>query len=562
MQAADATATAALRATQQKASGEYPPASEFRLLDESYWNPDAAVCETDAAGPRPEPGAGTALPGLPVSIMSVTAVPAAADGPEADSSAHEAVTNAATQPSAEKISTTTGNQPQPTALSAQVSTITAAVPQSSNSTASTLQNAGETSCNAQVLKALVEEWTPYNEVDSMSDDHLANWVTLCSSIRPCAEGTTLSLTASDAAAFTKSLCKARAPSSQRGGNNVKYMHHLRKAAIAAHETGKGPALPQHLYDLLLPGSNGATTPSEYTIVEKPGMLLHWMYGPMRGGAPKQVKLIMAAVNVSRGELLEHERADWTAKGLGVISGDTVVAPGPNDPSAPRLGLKWTRGFAAQLAALSQGVRSERAFPRDLKLGNIIAVSIPEAWAIVVLMACYNTREPLEHRFKPKHYRTCVHKTYTHVLKNYHRLVFEVASDVNTGSYTLQEGGYPCCTETNKHLERDDLTAQLDTIRKEALQEIIQKHVKKQSYCPAVRLLEKKYFMFERSSPRFTDATSKETALTLLVLASEFAFTNDWEEWVIPAMKSTVRRDCTEHFCAITQQVVRTWARTR
>ena len=168
------------------------------------------------------------------------------------------------------------------------------------------------------------------------------------------------------------------------------------------------------------------------------------------------------------------------------------------------------------------------------------------------MACYDTREPLEHRFKPKHYRTCVHKMYKHVLKNYHQLVFAVTSDVNTGSYTLQEGGYPCCTETNKHLERDDLTAQLDTIRKEALQDIIQKRVKKQSYCPAVRLLEKKYFMFERSSPRFTDATSKETALTSLVLASEFAFTNDWEEWVIPAMKSTVCRDCTEHFCAITQ----------
>ena len=75
VQAADATATAALGATQQKASEEYPPASEFRLLDESYWNLDVAVCETDAAGPRPEPGADTALLGLPASIMPVTAVP-------------------------------------------------------------------------------------------------------------------------------------------------------------------------------------------------------------------------------------------------------------------------------------------------------------------------------------------------------------------------------------------------------------------------------------------------------------------------------------------------------
>ena len=260
VQAADATVTAALGA------------SEFRLVPESDWHSDADVCETDAAGPRPEPGADTALPGLPVSIMSVTAVPTAADGPEADSSTQEAVTNAATQPPAERISTTSGDKSQPTALSAQVSTVTAAVPQSSNSTASTLQNAGETSCNAQVLKALVDEWTQYNEVDSMSDDHLANWVTLCSSIRPCADGTTLSLTASDAAAFTKSLRKARTPPSQRGGNNVQYMHPLRKAAMTAHEADKGPALPKHLYDLPLPGSNGDTTPSEYTIVERPGCI--------------------------------------------------------------------------------------------------------------------------------------------------------------------------------------------------------------------------------------------------------------------------------------------------
>lgn len=96
----------------------------------------------------------------------------------------------------------------------------------------------------------------------MSNDHLANWVTLCSSIQPCAEGTTLSLTASDAAAFAKSLRKVRAPSSQQGGNNVQYMHRLCKAAMTAHKTGKGPALSKHLYDLLLPGSNSVTTQCE------------------------------------------------------------------------------------------------------------------------------------------------------------------------------------------------------------------------------------------------------------------------------------------------------------
>ena len=48
VQAADATAKAA--------HGEYPPASEFELVPETFWK-DAVDCETGAAGPKPEQGA-------------------------------------------------------------------------------------------------------------------------------------------------------------------------------------------------------------------------------------------------------------------------------------------------------------------------------------------------------------------------------------------------------------------------------------------------------------------------------------------------------------------------
>ena len=98
VQAADATVTAA--------RGEFPPASEFELVPEAYWK-DAVDCETDAAGPKPEQGADAALPGLPASIMSVTAAPTVADGSEP---VRADVALADTQPSAERISTASGSR--------------------------------------------------------------------------------------------------------------------------------------------------------------------------------------------------------------------------------------------------------------------------------------------------------------------------------------------------------------------------------------------------------------------------------------------------------------------
>ena len=69
-----------------------------------------------------------------------------------------------------------------------------------------------------------------------------------------------------------------------------------------------------------------------------------------------------------------------------------------------------------MTAMSQAVHSEKASPGKLGLSNIIVVTIPEAWTILVLMVCYDTKLKLKHRFQPEHYKTCVTKAYKHMLK--------------------------------------------------------------------------------------------------------------------------------------------------
>ena len=325
------------------------------------------------------PGADTALPDLLSTIMTVTAVPA--DVSKADSSAPRTVTITATHPPAERISTATGNHLQPAALSAQGSATAATTSQTPSSTTSVSQNADVGNARKQALKVLVEQWTEYDEVDSMTDRSLAKLVGLYSTIRVRADDTTLTLTTAEAAAFVRSLRKARIPRCMdpppqhelAQGSDGRHLHRLRKAAVEAHKANKGPVLPEHLHDLALPGDNGSTTPHEYTIEHMSGTLLQWMFESksMRTGPRKQIKFVTAAVNTTRYDLPEHEQADWLANGLGMLSGDTVVAPTANDPQASIWGYKWTRGFAAIMAAMSQAVHSEKASPGRLGLSDII-----------------------------------------------------------------------------------------------------------------------------------------------------------------------------------------------
>jgi len=253
------------------------------------------------------PGADTALPDLLSTIMTVTAVPA--DVSKADSSAPRTVTVTASQPPAERISTATGNHPQPAALSAQGSATAATTSQTPSSTTSVSQNADVGNARKQALKVLVEQWTEYNEVDSMTDRSLAKLVGLYSTIRVRADGTTLTLTTAEAAAFVRSLRKARIPRCMdpppqhelAQGSDGRHLHRLRKVAVEAHKANKGPVLPEHLHDLTLPGDNGSTMPHEYTIKHMSSTLLQWMFESksMRTGPHKQIKFVTAAINTTK-----------------------------------------------------------------------------------------------------------------------------------------------------------------------------------------------------------------------------------------------------------------------
>ena len=124
-----------------------------------------------------------------------------------------------------------------------------------------------------------------------------------------------------------------------------------------------------------------------------------------------------------------------------------------------------------------------------------------------------------------------------------------------GAYSLQEGGYHNCTEMNRHVRRNELTALLNVTCKGTLQYIINRHIQCSASYLAIRLLAHPYYMFEQSSPKLNDANSKEVAITAHSLPSEFQLMHLWDKWVLPALKSMMRRDCPEHFCVIVQCAV-------
>lgn len=124
----------------------------------------------------------------------------AANGLEATPSAQEAVASTALQPSAETSPAPPGNQPRQAAPSTQNGTVASTAPQSEADTSSVSQGmppkrpaevalrhppanrdtalglsaeAGDEDPDAQALKTLIEAWSAYGKVDSMTDKHLA-----------------------------------------------------------------------------------------------------------------------------------------------------------------------------------------------------------------------------------------------------------------------------------------------------------------------------------------------------------------------------------------------------